>query len=334
MRILSGIQPSGTLHLGNYFGMMRPAIQMQGQNGMEMFYFIADYHALTSVRDPAILRENVRKVVLDFLACGLNPEKTCFFLQSAIPAVTELAWILGTLTPVGLLERCHSYKEKKARKLPSSHGLLSYPVLMAADILLYDSDLVLAGKDQKQHLEVARDITVKFNEAYGSVLRLPAPYAQEGTAMIPGIDGAKMSKSYGNTIEIFLAEEVLRKRIMEIQTDSTPIDQPKPTAGSIVLSLYKLVASPSDYQQMLDEHIHGGVGYSASKERLFEAVRLFFEPIRKRREELITYPEVVDQVLKKGAIHAHAVANGVIERVRSAIGLRDKQLRPSSREEI
>ncbi|ALJ56742.1 Tryptophan--tRNA ligase [Candidatus Xiphinematobacter sp. Idaho Grape] len=322
MRILSGIQPSGTPHLGNYFGMMRPAIQMQEQNGMEMLYFIADYHALTSVRDPVILRGNVRKMALDFLACGLNPEKTCFFLQSAIPAVTELTWILGTLTPVGLLERCHSYKEKKARKLPSSHGLLSYPVLMAADILLYDSDLVLAGKDQKQHLEVARDIAVKFNEAYGSVLRLPAPHIQEGMAMIPGQDGAKMSKSYGNTIEIFLAEEILRKRIMEIQTDSTPTDRPKPTAGSTILSLYRLVASPSDYQQMLDEHIHGGVGYSTFKERLFEAVWLFFKPLRKRREELTTCPEVVDQVLKKGSTHAHAIANRVIERVRSAIGLR------------
>jgi len=322
MRILSGIQPSGTLHLGNYFGMMQPVIQMQGQNGMEMFCFIADYHALTSIRNPEVLRENVRKVVLDFLACGLSPEKTCFFLQSAIPAVTELTWILGTLTPVGLLERCHAYKEKKAHRLPSSHGLLSYPVLMAADILLYDSDLVLAGKDQKQHLEVARDIAVKFNEAYGSVLRLPEPYVREGTVVIPGTDGAKMSKGYGNTIEIFSAEEVLRKRIMGIQTDSTPVDQPKPTAGSAILSLYKLVARSPDYQQMLNEHIHGGTGYSAFKERLFEAVWLFFKPIRERREELIAFPEVADQVLKKGAIRAHAIANRIMERVRSAIGLR------------
>ncbi|QQY07491.1 MAG: tryptophan--tRNA ligase [Candidatus Xiphinematobacter sp.] len=322
MRILSGIQPSGALHLGNYFGMMRPAIQMQGQSRMETFYFIADYHALTSVRDPVVLRENVRKVVWDFLACGLSPEKTCLFLQSAIPTVTELAWILGTLIPVGLLERCHAYKEKKAHKLPSSHGLFSYPVLMTADILLYDSDLVLVGKDQKQHLEVARDIAIKFNKVYGSVLRLPEPLIQEGTAMIPGIDGSKMSKGYGNTIEIFLAEEVLRKRIMEIQTDSTPVDQPKSTSGSTILSLYRLVASSSDYQQMLNEHVHGGTGYSAFKERLFEAVWLFFKPMRRRREELVTSPEVVDQVLKKGAIRAHTIASEVIERVRSAVGLR------------
>lgn len=223
---------------------------------------------------------------------------------------------------MGVLERCHSYKEKKARNIPSTHGLFSYPVLMAADILLYDSDLVPVGKDQKQHLEVARDIATKFNEVYGTTFKLPRPYIQEETAVVPGVDGAKMSKSYGNIIEIFSAEDVLRKRIMEIHTDSTPITQPKPTTQSTILSLYKLVANPTDYQQMLDEYTYGGIGYSTFKKRLFEAIWLFFEPMRQRREELVTYPEMIDQILHKGAAHASIVANDVMERVRSAIGLR------------
>lgn len=321
MRILSGIQPSGILHLGNYFGMIQPAVQMQAQNARETFYFIADYHALTSTRDPVILRKNIKRAVLDFLACGLEPKQTCFFLQSAVPAVAELTWILSTLTPMGLLERCHSYKEKKAHNLPSTHGLFSYPVLMAADILLYDSDLVPVGRDQTQHLEVVRDIATKFNEVYGLTFKMPQPYIQENTGTVPGVDGEKMSKSYGNTIEIFSTENVLRKRIMEIHTDSTPIDQPKSTRGSTILSLYKLVASQMDYQQMLDEYAYGRSGYRVFKERLFEAIWMFFEPMRKRREKLASYPDMIDQLLCTGATWARTVATDVIERVRSAVGL-------------
>src|SRR5438046_2685640 len=225
MRILSGIQPSGVLHIGNYFGMMRPAIKLQKEG--ETFYFIADYHALTSVRNPEALRENSRRVALDFLACGLDPERAALFRQSDVPQVTELAWILATVTPKGLLERAHSYKDKVARGLSASAGLFNYPVLMAADILIYDSDLVPVGKDQKQHLEMTRDMATKFNETFGDVFKLPEPHIQSTTETVPGVDGQKMSKSYGNTIDIFGAEKETRKRIMSMVTDSTPVEAPK-----------------------------------------------------------------------------------------------------------
>jgi tryptophanyl-tRNA synthetase len=220
MRILSGIQPSGTLHLGNYFGMMKPAIELQEEG--DAYYFIADLHALTTVHDAAALRTNVRELAVDFLACGLDPARAVFFRQSDVAAVTELAWILSTVTPMGLLERCHSFKDKTARGLAASHGLFAYPVLMAADILLYDSDLVPVGRDQKQHLEVTRDIAVKMNETFGEVFKLPQPSIRDESAVVPGLDGAKMSKSYKNTVEIFAPEDVLRKKIMGIKTDSTP----------------------------------------------------------------------------------------------------------------
>ncbi len=320
MRILSGIQPSGILHWGNYFGMMQPAIRLQEQG--EAFYFIADYHALTSIRDPAVLREYTHGVALDFLACGLDPAKTCFFLQSSVPAVAELAWILSTLTPMGLLERCHSYKDKVARNLPATHGLFSYPVLMAADILLYDSDLVPVGKDQKQHLEVVRDIAIKFNERYGIIFKLPEPSIPEATETVPGLDGAKMSKSYANTVEIFATEKVLRKKIMGIQTDSTPVHAPKPIGSSTILMLYKLFANPVDYEQMRADHRRGGVGYGDFKKRLFEAAWLFFEPMRNRRNELLADPEQVNQILKEGTVRANTIAQSVMERVRFAIGLK------------
>jgi tryptophanyl-tRNA synthetase len=205
MRILSGIQPSGVLHIGNYFGMMRPAIALQAQG--EAFYFIADYHALTSLHDAKAMRENSRRVALDFLACGLDPERGALFRQSDVPQVTELAWILSTVTPMGLLERCHSYKDKTARGMSASAGLFTYPVLMAADILIYDSDVVPVGKDQKQHIEVTRDIAIKINETFGEVFKLPEPRIQTATEVVPGLDGQKMSKSYGNTIDIFGEEK-------------------------------------------------------------------------------------------------------------------------------
>ncbi len=320
MRILSGIQPSGKLHLGNYFGMMRPAIELQNQG--EAFYFIADLHALTTVRDPEALRAHSRELAIDFLACGLDPAKACFFRQSDVPAVTELTWILSTVTPMGLLERCHSYKDKTARGLAASHGLFAYPVLMAADILIYDSDLVPVGKDQKQHLEVTRDIAIKINEAYGEgVLKLPEPSIRQDTATVPGLDGAKMSKSYNNTIEIFEEEKVLRKKIMGIKTDSTPVESPKPTEGSTILDLYKLVASPAEYETMVAEFRAGGKGYGDFKKTLFAAVWDYFAPMRERRAEIVADPAFVDDVLAAGAARANEIAAGVMERVRRAVGL-------------
>lgn len=300
--------------------MMRPAIELQNQG--EAFYFIADLHALTTVRDPEALRAHSRELAIDFLACGLDPAKACFFRQSDVPAVTELTWILSTVTPMGLLERCHSYKDKTARGLAASHGLFAYPVLMAADILIYDSDLVPVGKDQKQHLEVTRDIAIKINEAYGEgVLKLPEPSIRQDTATVPGLDGAKMSKSYNNTIEIFEEEKVLRKKIMGIKTDSTPVESPKPTEGSTILDLYKLVASPAEYETMVAEFRAGGKGYGDFKKTLFAAVWDYFAPMRERRAEIVADPAFVDDVLAAGAARANEIAAGVMERVRRAVGL-------------
>lgn len=319
MRILSGIQPSGALHLGNYFGMMQPAIHLQEEG--EAFLFIADFHALTTVREASALRDYSRQVAVDFLACGLDPQKTAFFRQSDIPAVTELMWILSTLTPMGLLERCHSYKDKLEKGIAASHGLFSYPVLMAADILIYDSDLVPVGKDQKQHLEVTRDIAGKFNETYGETFKLPEPRISETSAVIPGLDGAKMSKSYNNTIEIFLEEKALRKKIMGIKTDSNPVEAPKDPSNSTIMDLYRLVATPAQIAEMEASFHAGGVGYGTYKQQLFEALLAFFAPMRARREELLANPEFIDAVLLQGATKANSIANEVLARVKRAVGL-------------
>ncbi|HWI56988.1 MAG TPA: tryptophan--tRNA ligase, partial [Bacillota bacterium] len=250
MRILSGIQPSGTLHLGNYFGMMKPAIELQDKG--EAFYFIANYHSMTSLFDPAQRRQNSLNVALDFLACGLDPKRTVFFLQSDVPEVTELTWILGTVTPMGLLERCHSYKDKVARGITFNFGLFAYPVLMAADILIYDSNVVPVGQDQKQHVEVTRDMAIKFNEQYGETFVIPEPQIRTEVAKVPGTDGEKMSKSYGNTIEIFGDEKAIRKKIMSIKMDSRSPQEPKPDADqNLAIQLLKLVAPPGvaqDYE--------------------------------------------------------------------------------------
>ena len=319
-RILTGIQPTGLLHLGNYFGAMRPAIKLQEEG--EAFYFIADYHALTTVQDPALLREYIRGVALDFLACGLDPARVCFFLQSDVPQVTELAWILSTVTPMGLLERAHSYKDKVAHGVAASHGLFAYPVLMAADILLYDSDVVPVGKDQKQHLEITRDLAVKFNEIYGETFKMPEPRIQETTAVVPGLDGQKMSKSYSNTIEIFAEEKVIRKKIMGLVTDSTPVESPKDPADSTILALYRLVAPPEEAARMEDEFRAGGVGYGDFKKRLFGALWEYFAPMRARRAEILAEKNYLDDVLAHGARQARAAASHVMHRVRSAVGLR------------
>jgi tryptophanyl-tRNA synthetase len=320
MRILSGIQPSGALHIGNYFGMMRPAIALQAEG--EALYFVADYHALTSLRDPEMLRTNSRRVALDFLACGLDPERATLFRHSDVPQVTELAWILSTVAPMGLLERAHSYKDKLARGMTPNVGLFSYPILMAADILIYDSDVVPVGKDQKQHIEMTRDLAVKMNEIYGQVFKLPEPRIQPQTETVPGIDGQKMSKSYGNNIDIFGEEREMRKRVMSVVTDSVAVEAPKDPAASTIFKLYSLVASRDEIADMRERFVKGGTGYGDFKKQLFEKLWEYFAPMRKRREEILKDKSYIDNVLSRGAIRANEIANQVMDRVRTAVGLR------------
>ncbi|MDO4817887.1 MAG: tryptophan--tRNA ligase [Akkermansia sp.] len=321
MRFLTGLQPSGQLHIGNYFGAIKPAVELQEKG--EGFYFIANYHAMTTMESAQALHDNTRALAVDFLACGLNPEKSVFFAQSAVPEVNELAWILSTVCPMGLLERCHSYKEKMARGFAASHALFAYPVLMAADILLYNSDAVPVGKDQKQHLEVTRDLAGKMNDAFGADLfKLPEPIISEVTAVVPGLDGQKMSKSYGNTLPIFGEEKAIRKLInKKVVTDATPLEDPKPTEGSIILALYKLFATPEQYQAMVDAHLAGGVGYGQFKKDLFEAYWEYFRAARERREWILAHPEYVDDVLNRGAEKAREEAQATLARIRKAVGL-------------
>jgi tryptophanyl-tRNA synthetase len=319
MRILSGIQPSGVLHIGNYFGMIQRAIALQNEG--EAFYFIANYHALTSLRDADTLRENSRRVAVDFLACGFDPERGVIFMQSDVPQVTELAWILSTVAPMGLLERAHSYKDKIARGIQASAGLFTYPVLQAADILIYDTDIVPVGKDQKQHIEISRDLAVKINETYGNVFKLPEPRIDAATETVPGIDGQKMSKSYGNTIDIFGEEKETRKRVMSIVTDSKPVEGPKDPATSTIFQLFALFGSNDEVAEMRDRFRQGGTGYGDFKKQLFEKLWEYFSPMRKRREELLADKLYVDNVLVRGAHRANEVADEVMARVRGAVGL-------------
>ena len=320
MRILSGIQPSGALHIGNYFGMMRPAIELQDKG--EAYYFIADYHSMTSLFDPEQRRRNTLDVALDFLACGLDPKKSVFFRQSDVPEVCELSWILTTLTPMGLLERAHSYKDKIAKGLSPNHGLFAYPVLMAADILIYDSNVVPVGRDQKQHVEMTRDIAIKFNEQYGQTFILPEPQIRDEVAVVPGVDGQKMSKSYGNTIEIFGEEKALRKKVMSILMDSRQPAEPKPDADkNNAIQLLKLVAPP-DVSKELEERLRaGGYGYGDLKKALFEQYWNYFAAARNRRAELTANLDYVQQVLREGAAKARAKAAEVLKRARKASGL-------------
>jgi tryptophanyl-tRNA synthetase len=320
MRILSGIQPSGTLHLGNYFGMMQPAIELQTQG--EAFYFIADYHSMTSLTDAARRRQNTWEVALDFLACGLDPKKAVFFRQSDVPEVCELAWLLTTLTPMGLLERAHSYKDKVAKGLSPLHGLFAYPVLMAADILLYDSNVVPVGRDQKQHVEMTRDIAIKFNETYGQTFVLPEPRIRESVAVVPGMDGQKMSKSYGNTIEIFGEEKATRKKIMGIVMDSRTPTEPKPDADkNLAIQLLKLVEIKSVAEAVEEKLRTGQLGYGDLKKQLFASYWNHFTEARGKRAELAANPDYVRQVLADGAARARAVARPVLKRARQACGL-------------
>ena len=319
-RILSGIKPTGRPHLGNYFGMMQPAIAWQDRG--QAFYFIADYHALTTVQDATALRQYTRDAALDFLACGLDPKKAVLFRQSDVPEVTELAWLLTCLTPMPMLENCHAYKDHLARGKVPSHGLFAYPVLMAADILLYDSQIVPVGKDQKQHVEVTRDLAEKANRIYGSIFTVPEPSIVPEVSTVVGLDGQKMSKSYGNTIGLFEEEKTLRKKIMAIVTDSAAVEAPKDPTVSSIVALYRLVASPDQVQQMEDEFRSGGVGYGDFKKRLFGALWETFAPFRLRRAELMAQPDGVETVLADGARKARDVAEKTMNRVRQAFGLR------------
>src|SRR5574344_1093111 len=312
MRILSGIQPSGKLHLGNYFGLMRPAFQLQEQ--VEAFLFIANYHALTTVREPQALRDGVKDVALDFLACGLDTARTVFYRQSDVPEVQELTWLISVVTPMGLIERCHSYKDKLAHGQPATHGLFSYPVLMAADILLMQSDLVPVGKDQKQHLEVTRDIAIKFNNEFGDTFNIPDGYIPESVATIPGTDGQKMSKSYGNTIELFGDLKETKKKIMGMVTDSKALEEPKDPETSSIYQLYKLFATPEQAADMAAKFRAGGYGYGTAKKALLDIFNDTFAPFRAKRAELEKNMDYVESILKKGADRARATASVTLKK--------------------
>lgn len=318
-RILSGVQPSGKLHLGNFFGAIRQHIALQEQG--ECFYFIADYHALTTIQNSAELRENVRAVALDYLALGLDPERTAFFRQSDVPQVTELAWILSTVTGMGLLERAHSYKDKLARGVAPTVGLFNYPALMAADILIYRSDLVPVGQDQVQHIEMTRDMAGYFNQTYGKVFPLPEARLDRAP-VVPGTDGKKMSKSYGNTIDIFAEGGALKSSVMRIVTDSTPVEAPKDPEKDNVFALYRLFATPEESSALAARYRAGGLGYGDAKKLLIEKIEREFAPARQRRRELEKNPAVVEEVLREGAERANAVACETMQLVREATGLK------------
>ena len=321
MRVLSGIQPSGRLHIGNFFGAIRQHLRLQAEN--DCFYFIADYHALTSGPSPAEVAQNILDVAMDYIALGLDTEKTVFWRQSDVPEVIELTWILSCITPMGLLQRCTSYKEKVAQGLSPNHGLFAYPVLQAADILIYNSDIVPVGADQKQHIEVTRDIAIRFNNTYGRILTIPKEHIIESVAVVPGIDGQKMSKSYGNTIEIFEPEKQVEKKIKRIVTDSTPVQEPKDPDKCNVFALLKLVASADELAEWENRYRSGGMGYGQAKKRLAELMIEYFKPFRQKRADLEGNIDYVRKVLADGAGRAKAVACETLAKVRKAVGLGD-----------
>jgi tryptophanyl-tRNA synthetase len=321
LRILSGIQPSGKLHIGNFFGAMRQHLQLQAEH--DCFYFIADFHALTSNPNPADVAGHSLDVAMDYIALGLDTEKTVYWRQSDVPEVTELTWLLSCVTPMGLLQRCTSYKDKIAQGLAPNHGLFAYPVLQAADILIYNSDLVPVGADQKQHIEVTRDIAIRFNNAYGEIFTVPKEHIIESVAVVPGVDGRKMSKSYGNTIEIFEPEDSVKKKIMKIVTDSTPVEDPKDPDKCNVFALMKLVASPEELADWENKYRNGGMGYGQAKKRLAELIIDYFKPFRQKRTELENNIDYVKEVLANGAERAKAVARETLEKARQAVGFRN-----------
>lgn len=319
MRILSGIQPSGESHLGNYFGAMRQHVELQERG--QGIYFLADYHSMTSLRGAAERRQAVIELALDYLACGLDPERSVFYRQSDLPETTELAWMLSTVTPMGLLLRAHSYKDKVDQGVKPDHGLFAYPVLMAADILQYNPDLVPVGQDQKQHVEMTRDIATKFNHAYDTeVFQLPEPHILKAVAVVPGTDGRKMSKTYGNVLRMFWPEKKLRKAIMAIVTDSTPVEEPKDTDQTL-FQLWTLFATKDEREEMYARAAAGGLGYGEVKKDLYERVMEHFAPFRERREELAKRPDDIEDILRAGAVRARELATPTFEAARSAAGL-------------
>ena len=319
MKILSGIQPSGDLHIGNYFGMMKRMIEYQEQS--TLFCFIVNYHALTSVFDAERLRKQTLEAASDFLALGIDPDKAIFWVQSDVPEVTELTWLLSNVTSMGLLERCHSYKDKTAKGLVPNHGLFAYPVLMAADILLYGAHKVPVGKDQKQHVEVTRDIALRFNATYGDTFVVPEVEIPEDVAKIPGIDGEKMSKSYGNTLPIFGKEKALRKRVMSIKTDATPVEAPKNPDDSILYDIYSLFLDAEGQAELRDRFLTPGLKYGEVKQELFETIWEFFRPYREKRQEYVDHPDVVRAILKQGAEKARAIGSEYLDKARRNVGI-------------
>ncbi|WP_437225711.1 tryptophan--tRNA ligase [Planctomicrobium sp. SH661] len=321
MQVLSGIQPTGRFHLGNYFGAIRQYIDLQHND--QAFYFIADLHALTTVRNPAELKQNTLDAALDLLALGLNPAQATLFRQSDIPEVSELMWLLMTVTQMSLLEKCHAYKDKISKGLAADAGLFTYPVLMAADILAYDSNLVPVGLDQVQHLEVTRDLALRFNHIYErEVFVLPEAHVIAATSKVPGTDGEKMSKSYGNTIGIFETPKQLRKKFMSIKTDSTPVEGAKDPDNDSIFDLYKLFANPEEQAALAARYRAGGMGYGDAKQTLYDKAMEYFSEARERRAQLEARPDEVEDVLRTGAAKARAKAQEVLARARAACGLR------------
>jgi tryptophanyl-tRNA synthetase len=320
MRVLSGIQPTGRFHWGNYFGAIRQYIDLQGED--EAYYFIANLHALTTVRDQKLLASLTLDAAIDLLALGLDPSRAVLFVQSDVPEVSELCWLLMTGTPMGLLERCHAYKDKKAKGLPADAGLFAYPVLMAADILAYDADTVPVGDDQIQHIEVCRDLATSFNHHFGQTFVLPKAKILDASAKVPGLDGEKMSKSYNNTLEVFEDPKAERKKIMRITTDSRPMDQPKQPETDHLFQLYSLVASDEEREAMAALYRRGGFGYGEVKKALADAAQRFFGPARERRVELAADPERIRQILADGAVRARRKASSVLNRAKAACGLK------------
>jgi tryptophanyl-tRNA synthetase len=320
MRSLSGIQPSGRLHLGNYFGAVRQFLKLQDE-GHECFYFLANYHALTSIQDKRELEEATLHLATGYLALGIDPDKSVFFVQSDVPQVTELCWILNTVCPVSLMEKATSYKDKVARGLPANMGLFDYPVLQAADIVVYDSNVVPVGADQKQHVEMTRDLAIKFNMTYGEVLVVPEAYIVPEAAVVPGLDGQKMSKSYGNVIEIFQTPQATEKRCLQIVTDSTPLEEVKDPDTCNVFVLLKLLAEPAEAEEIAGKYRAGGYGYGHAKSRLAELINDRFAPARQKYAELERNPQFVRDVLREGGRKARQVAEATMQRVREACGI-------------
>ncbi len=320
MRSLSGIQPSGRLHLGNYFGAVKQFLKLQ-EEGHECFYFLANYHALTSMQSKAELEEATLHLAMGYLALGIDPQRSVFFVQSDVPQVTELCWILNCVCPVSLMEKATSYKDKVARGLPANMGLFDYPVLQAADIVIYDSNVVPVGADQKQHVEMTRDIAIKFNLTFGEVLVVPEAYIVPEVAVVPGLDGQKMSKSYDNVIEIFQSEKATKKCCMQIVTDSTPLEEPKDPDTCNVFALLKLLVAPEETAEIARRYRAGGYGYGQAKARLAERINESFGPARQRYAELEKDPDFVRDVLRAGGQKARQVAETTMQRVRAACGI-------------